>query len=105
MGDIGYGNCKDPYINGKLGVAIKKQDEKRKNRVMSELMYRAIEHAEYMDPTPGTLMLPGPSVVEIVSLAGTRAIGYAPQIVAPNVIALECKYVIGEKADMPIELD
>jgi hypothetical protein len=105
--DIGYGNCKqDPYMNGKLALTIKKQDERRNNRLMSELMYRAIEHAEFMDPAPGTLMLPGPSVTEpIVSVAGTQALGYAPLIEPPNVIALDCKYVIGEVVDMPIELD
>ena len=52
------------------------------------------------------LALPGATeVTEIVSVAATRALGYAPQIAPPALIALECKYEMGERPDMAIELD
>ena len=85
--------------------AIKKQDDKRKNRLMSEKMHRLMCVTNFNEHDTD-LALPGATeVTEIVSVAATRALGYAPQIAPPALIPLTCKYEIGERADMAIELD
>ena len=99
--NVGYGASKEPYMDAKMVVAISKQDMMRKqNRFPTKEMHKLLCVAN------ADLVLPGPQVTtEIVSVAGTRALGYAPLITPPGVIALECKYEMGEKADMAIELD
>jgi hypothetical protein len=95
----------NPYMDCEMQQAIEKQDAVRKNRLMSEMMHRACCAANFNE-FDTDLALPGAAQSNaIVSVAGTRSLGWAPQIPPPSMIRLECKYQMGDKPDMPIELD
>ena len=103
--DGGYGAGISPsngaLLDGEVAHAIEMQDENRRDRLPSEFMFRAMHAAD----ATGDLVLPGDSNPEIVSVAATRALGYAPQIAPPAMIQLGCKYQMGDRPDMAIELD
>ena len=103
--DADYGAMKNPYMRDIMQRLIKRQDAKRNQRLPSELMHRVLCVTNFNE-NDTDLALPGPaSSTEIVSVAGTRALGYAPLIAPPSLIALEFKYEMGDKKDIAIVCD
>ena len=102
----GYGASKKPYLDGAIINVINKQDKKRRDRLPGELMHRVLCLTNFNE-FDNDLALPGCTETQIVSVAATRALGYAPLIVPDKhtPIMLDCKYHMGDRADMAIELE
>lgn len=107
VSDAGYGSTsanlgskqKSPHLGGYMRLAIEKQDVKRRNRLPSHRMHIL------MKLNDAYLALPhAAETTEIVSVAATRALGYAPQIAPPGLIPLAFKYELGDRSDCPVEL-
>ena len=105
VADYGYAKKDGHHMHYDMKQAIESQDADRANRLMSEQMHRLMCVTNYDEfDTDCALPRSHPNHRDRVGCSHSRTRLRCPRSKAPACIALECKYAMGSRPDMAIEV-